>query len=96
MGPMRRAGLLGGHSGLLIGCALDVETTGLDHREDVIIELALQRFWAVPSGRIIVTGKPHSWVEDPRRPIDPEITRLTGLTDTTWLGAASSIRSQRR
>jgi DNA polymerase-3 subunit epsilon len=81
MRPMRRDGLLAGHPSLLIGCALDVETTGLDHREDVIIELALQRFWAEPGGRIVITGKPHSWVEDPGRPIAPEISRLTGLTD---------------
>jgi DNA polymerase-3 subunit epsilon len=73
MRPMRRDGRLASHPSLLIGCALDVETTGLDHREDAIIELALQRFWAEPGGRIVVTGKPHSWVEDPGRPISRDL-----------------------
>jgi DNA polymerase-3 subunit epsilon len=64
---------------LLIGCALDVETTGLDHSRDAVIELALQRFWADERGRIVVAGRPHSWLEDPGQEITPEVTRLTGL-----------------
>lgn len=86
MGPMRRNELWNMRSDLLIGCALDVETTGLDYRTDAIIELALQRFWATPDGRIVVTGPSHSWLEDPGRPISPEITRLTGLADPDVAG----------
>ena len=63
----------------LIGCALDVETTGLDHRRHSIIELALQRFWADASGRILATGRRHAWFEDPGVPITEEITMLTGI-----------------
>lgn len=69
----------GARSGMLVGCALDVETTGLNHTDDAIIELAIQRFWADEHGRIIVTGRPHSWLEDPGIPISEEVTRLTGI-----------------
>jgi DNA polymerase-3 subunit epsilon len=86
MQPMDRRGVVQGRSRPLIGCALDVETTGLDHREDAIIELAMQRFWADENGRIVVTGRPHGWLEDPGRSIDPEITRLTGLADPDVAG----------
>lgn len=62
-------------------CVLDCETTGTDHETDKIIELALQRVYASTDGRIVLTGKPRSWLEDPGVPISPEITRITGLTD---------------
>lgn len=64
-----------------IACALDVETTGLDCREDRIIELALRRFRYSQDGRIIRLDCLHSWREDPGRPIPFEITRITGLGD---------------
>lgn len=62
-------------------CVLDCETTGTDHETDKIIELALQRVYVSTDGRIVLTGKPRSWLEDPGVPISPEITRITGLTD---------------
>jgi DNA polymerase-3 subunit epsilon len=51
------------------------------HETDKIIELALQRVYVSAEGRIVMTGKPRSWLEDPGVPISPEITRITGLTD---------------
>lgn len=80
LGPMDRNQGGGVRPGMFIGCAIDVETTGLDYRQDAIIELAIQRFWADDLGRIVVTGKPQSWLEDPGMPISDEITRLTGIT----------------
>jgi len=77
--PMNRAGWLSLRGETLIGCAIDVETTGLDNRQDSIIELALQKFWADAAGNIIIAGRGHSWLEDPGSAITPEITALTGI-----------------
>lgn len=86
MPVMRRNMVRGVRPGMLAGCAVDVETTGLDVAGDAIIELALQRFWADADGRIVTTGRPHQWLEDPGRPIAPEITRLTGIADPDVAG----------
>lgn len=75
-------------SSLMVGCALDVETTGLDHRADRVIELAMQRFLVGPDGSIVETGLPRRWLEDPGRPLPPEITRITGLVDADVSGRA--------
>jgi len=64
-----------------IGVAVDVETTGLDHETDKIIEIALQRFRFDDAGRIVQVGLPRVWREDPGMPLDPRITKLTGHTD---------------
>lgn len=65
---------------VLVGCAIDVATTGSDHRQHRIIELALQRVWADSRGRITATGRRRSWLEDPLTDITPEITASTGLS----------------
>lgn len=99
MPPMRRSEAEGVRSDMLVGVAVDVETTGLDHGSDVVIELALQRFWTDADGRIVLTGQPRSWLEDPGRPLSEDIVRLTGLTNERLHGrsileaeAASLIR----
>ncbi|KKW93809.1 3'-5' exonuclease [Sphingobium chungbukense] len=71
-----------------IGVAIDVETTGLDRETDRIIELAIQRFRFDKAGRIIQVGVPRVWREDPGIPIDPKITRLTGLSADDVTGQA--------
>nr|WP_240511599.1 exonuclease domain-containing protein [Novosphingobium panipatense] len=48
-----------------VGVAVDVETTGLDHDSDRIIELAVQRFRFDTKGRIVEVGQPRVWREDP-------------------------------
>lgn len=63
------------------GCALDVETTGLDPSRHSVIELAVQRFVVASDGRIVETGEPCRWLEDPGHPLPPEIVTLTGITD---------------
>lgn len=65
---------------LRVGVAVDVETTGLDQESDRIIELAVQRFRFDALGRVTQLGKARVWREDPDMPIDPRITKLTGLT----------------
>lgn len=69
-----------------IGVVVDVETEGLDPARDVIIELAMRRFRFDAAGRIVAVGATRVWREDPGRPLDPAITRLTGLTDADLAG----------
>lgn len=84
MWPMRRTAR--SHRGLRYGVALDVETTGLDVAGCRIIELALQTFHFDAEGRIVETGRPHGWLEDPGVPLTPTISKLTGLTDADLAG----------
>lgn len=86
MSPMVRFGGGRSLSDAVAGCAVDVETTGLDHRRHAVIELAMQRFRADRDGRIVDVGPSYRWVEDPGVPIPSEITALTGLTDGAVAG----------
>jgi DNA polymerase-3 subunit epsilon len=66
---------------------LDTETTGLDPRNDRIIELAFVRFtYEAETGRILEVQEPVSYLEDPGRPIPANITDLTGITDSMVQG----------
>lgn len=76
-----------------VGVAVDVETTGLDHANDRIIELAVQRFRFDAFGRVTQLGKARVWREDPGIPIDPRITRLTGLTADDVTGQAIDVEA---
>lgn len=69
-----------------VGCALDVETTGLDHDADVIIELCVQRFRFDAQGRVVEVGSPRTWREDPGRDLTPDIVRITHLDDLDLAG----------
>lgn len=69
-----------------IGAVVDVETTGLDPAGNHIIELAVQRFRFTDAGQITEVGLARSWREDPGFPLDPVITKLTGLTDADLAG----------
>lgn len=71
-----------------VGAALDVETTGLAVETDRIIELSIRRFRFDPLGRITKLDRCFSWLEDPGRPLEPEIKRLTGLADEDLAGCA--------
>lgn len=64
------------------GVVLDVETTGLDHRADVVTEIAVLPFVAsVKTGALLAVGPEYAALQDPGRPLTPEIVKLTGLTD---------------
>lgn len=68
-------------------CAVvDVETTGLDVENDAMIQFAMRRFRFDADGVITRIGACHSFLEDPGRPIPPEIMALTGIADADVVG----------
>lgn len=60
---------------------IDLETTGLDPQVDDILEFAVAMITADGDGRILCVDGPHDAFNDPGRPIEPAITKLTGITD---------------
>jgi DNA polymerase III subunit epsilon len=68
------------------GIILDVETTGLDHREDEIIEIGMLKFDYFPDGSIAGLRDTFTAFNEPAVPIAPEITALTGITDEMVAG----------
>lgn len=89
---LRRLNIDEGHTGEgdptanSVGIALDVETTGLRGADERVIELAVRRFRFDANGVITEIGRAYTWREDPGRPLDPDIVRLTGLTDSDLVG----------
>lgn len=71
-----------------VAAVLDVETTGLDHDRDSIIELAVRRIRFDAGERVLKVDRSYSWLEDPGRPLEPEIKRITGLSDEDLAGQA--------
>ena len=65
---------------------VDVETTGLAPEKNVIIQLAITPFEYTPDGMIVRADPCQTWLEDPGHPLDPKISRLTGLTDADVAG----------
>jgi DNA polymerase-3 subunit epsilon len=75
-----------------VAAVLDVETTGLDHDQDKIIELAIRRIRFDTTGRVLKVDRPYSWFEAPGRPLEPEIRRVTRLSDENLAGQAIEER----
>lgn len=71
-----------GKSGIII----DFETTGLDATRDEIIEVAMVKFRYSDDGDVIGLGEIFQSFNQPSRPIPPEITELTGITDEMVAG----------
>lgn len=72
---------------LRTGVTIDVETTGLSHSEDTIIEIGLRQFqFNKATGEILAIGKAYSAFQDPGRPLSKEITIITGITDEMLAG----------
>ena len=73
---------------------VDVETTGLDAKVDTMIEFAAAQLHYTKDGRITQHFGTHSWLEDPGRPLPPEITEITGLRDEDLKGKRISPRAE--
>ncbi|WP_242076325.1 3'-5' exonuclease [Brevundimonas diminuta] len=74
--------------GLRTGLFVDVETTGLNARDDEIIELAMTRFFYSADGRVHGVGESFQAFREPSKPIPAEVTAITGLTDAMVAGHA--------
>ncbi len=65
---------------------VDVESTGLDHQSDEIIELAMVPFTYGADGQIYEVKEPFQRLNQPSKPISAEITKLTGITNEMVAG----------
>jgi len=73
--------------GSKIGLCIDTETTGLNHTEDKIIELGIVAFEFNPmTAEIIRITDRYNGFEDPRQPLEKEITEITGITNEMVTG----------
>ena len=76
----------------LKGVFLDVETTGLSHETDKIIEIALVPFeFSKDDGRIFKIHDSYSCLEDPKVALTEKIIALTGLTDAMLTGKSFDV-----
>ncbi|MEY4631450.1 MAG: polymerase polC-type [Pseudomonadota bacterium] len=73
------------------GVIVDLETTGVDPKSDRIVEVGIVEFAVGTAGegeakpRVYLVGT-YSGLEDPGRPLSPEIAKLTGLSDEVLAG----------
>ena len=75
-----------------LGVIVDTETTGLNHRSDEIIEIGAVAFTFDDNGTIGDIIGVYGGLQQPSRPIPPEITRLTGITDAMVEGQVIDAR----
>ena len=73
-------------AGESVAVIVDVETTGLDHRRDEVIEIGMVAFVHDATGRIGPVVGVLGMLHEPRGEISAEITRLTGITAETVAG----------
>jgi DNA polymerase III epsilon subunit-like protein len=71
----------------LTAAIVDVDTTGTNSDRDKIIELGVCLFeYDSQSGRVYKVLGSSEWFESPRFSIPPEITKITGITNTMVAG----------
>jgi DNA polymerase-3 subunit epsilon len=69
-----------------VGIILDLETTGLDHAKDEVIEFGMVRFAYSAADEVTAVTGVFQAFNEPSIPIPPEITELTGITDAMVAG----------
>ena len=74
---------------------LDVETTGLDHEHDAVIELAMVRFAYSQDDAVLGVIDTFQSFSDPGEPISPEITAITGITNAMVQGCTLDLAAVR-
>jgi DNA polymerase-3 subunit epsilon len=70
---------------------IDLETTGLDHDADEVIEIGLVAFDYDNEGRVTRLLPPYQGFQQPTTPISPEISALTGITDEMVSGKSIDL-----
>lgn len=75
---------------------VDVETTGLSPENDEIIELAMVPFTYSVDGRIFEVQDPFQGLQEPSKPIPPEITRITGIDQSMVEGQKLDLEGVNR
>jgi DNA polymerase-3 subunit epsilon len=69
------------------GAAIDIETTGLEHGKDKIIEIGLRLFkFNRMTGDVLWLDTPYAAFEDPGMPLSEEVKMLTGIDDDMLKG----------
>ncbi|NRA66358.1 MAG: DNA polymerase III subunit epsilon [Pseudobacteriovorax sp.] len=68
-----------------IGLIVDLETTGIDSKNDKIIEIGILEFLAEDGVEPMITNM-YSELEDPGEPISEEIQSITGINDDMVAG----------
>jgi DNA polymerase-3 subunit epsilon len=70
-----------------VGIVVDTETTGRQHDVDQIVEIGLVRFeFEAQTAEVLRVTETYSALEDPGRPIPPEVTAIHGITDAMVAG----------
>lgn len=72
---------------------LDLETTGLDPQHDEIIEIAVAIIQIDGQGRVIGVESIRTGLQQPSRPIEPNIAAITGIDDAMVAGKRISPTS---
>jgi len=80
-------------TGEKMGVVVDVETTGLDHAKDEIIELGMVAFAYDGDGNMLRVLDTFSELRQPTNPMPSEITRITGITDQMVGGKSIDIKA---
>ncbi|WP_090676109.1 3'-5' exonuclease [Aureimonas jatrophae] len=80
---------------LKLGIILDTETTGLDHATHEVIEIGMVAF-TYDDGRIHDVVGVFSGLREPKQPITPDITRITGITNEMVRGQVLDLDAVER
>ena len=65
---------------------IDLETLGMDANQHEIIEIGLLSFSFTTEDGVIGIVDSYNELNDPRKPIPPEITKITGISDADVRG----------